>query len=153
MRLAIVAASALLVASSIHAQTAAPAPDLSTAAPIEGSWVYSTTASTEASFVNGSGQRQITVRCSVSTRRVTIAKPASGAAPFLNVWTTAQSRNLPASFNPSTGLLSADLSAWDPLLDAIAFSRGRVGIGVSGQPALVLPSWAEVARVIEDCRV
>ena len=80
-------------------------------------------------------------------------KPASGAAPFLNVWTTAQSRNLPASFNPSTGLLSADLSAWDPLLDAIAFSRGRVGIGVSGQPALVLPSWAEVARVIEDCRV
>lgn len=46
----------------------------------------------------------------------------------------------------------AELSARDPRLDQMAFSRGRVLVDVPGQPRLVLPSWPEVARVIEDCR-
>jgi len=83
---------------------------------------------------------------------VTIAKPATGAAPFLLLWTTSLSRSLPASFNPATARLSATLGAWDPLLDAFAFSHGRVGVTVSGLAPLVVPAWAEVARVIEDCR-
>ena len=40
----------------------------------------------------------------------------------------------------------------DPLLDAIAFSRGRFVIEQTGQPPLVLPPHAEIGRVIEDCR-
>jgi hypothetical protein len=69
------------------------------------------------------------------------------------VWTTAQTRSLPASFNPATGRLTATLSAYDPFLDAIAFSRGRIAVSVTGQPALILPAWADAARVVEDCRV
>lgn len=49
-------------------------------------------------------------------------------------------------------MLNADLSAYDPLLDAIIFSRGRIAVGIPGQPTLVLPAWAEAERVIEDCR-
>jgi len=158
MKLPIAAAFALLAASSLPAQTspqtAAPLPlDLSTATPIEGNWVYSTTASTEATFVNVSAQPQLTIHCSVATRQVTISKPAGGAAPLLSIWTSTQTRNLPASFDPATARLSATLSAWDPLLDAIVFSRGRIGVSVGGQPALVVPAWAELARVVEDCRV
>src|SRR3954469_20723696 len=154
MRFRVAAAFALIAGSSVNAQTVAPALDLSTAIPIAGSWIYSTTASgSEASFVNASAMPQLTLRCTRATRRVTIAKPASGAAPLLNVWTSAQTRALLASFNPATQRLSADVMAYDPLLDAIAFSRGRFGVSVSGTTPLVVPAWAEVARVIEDCRV
>ncbi len=158
MRVPIAAAFALIVAPSLEAQTAVPAPavaqDLSTATPVAGSWVYAQTAvGSEASFVNASALPQLTIRCTRATRRVTVARPASGAAPFLNVWTSAQTRNLAASFNPATQQISADVAPFDPLLDAMAFSRGRFGVSVSGAPALVVPAWAEVARVIEDCRV
>jgi hypothetical protein len=121
--------------------------------PIDGSWRYlPTTDGSEATFLNASAIPQVTVRCTRTTREVTISKPAGGAAPFLTVWTNSKTRNLPASFNPATTRISAATSAYDPLLDAIAFSRGRVGFEVSGQPALVVPAWAELTRVIEDCR-
>jgi hypothetical protein len=150
-----VAAFALIAASSLHAQTLAPASpiDLSTATPIAGSWTYSPAADgSEAVFLNASAQPQLIIHCSRAARRVTISRPAMAAAPFLFVWTSSQTRNLPASFNPAIARISAGLSAYDPLLDAIAFSRGRVGISVSGQAALVVPAGAEVARVVEDCR-
>jgi len=152
MRLPIAAALALIAASSLDAQTAMQ--DLGTATPVAGTWTYSSTSEgSEASFVNASALPQLVIRCVAATRRIGISKPASAAAPFLNVWTSAQTRALPASFNPTTQRLSAEVAGYDPLLDAIAFSRGRFGVSVVGQPALVLPAWAEPARVIEDCRV
>ena len=154
MRFRVAAAFALIAGSSVNAQTVAPALDLSTATPIAGSWIYSMTGNgSEASFVNASALPQLTIRCTRATRRVTISRPASGAAAFLNIWTSAQTRGLPASFNPATQRLSAEVAASDPLLDAIAFNRGRFGVSVSGAATLVVPAWAEVARVIEDCRV
>jgi hypothetical protein len=48
--------------------------------------------------------------------------------------------------------LTADFAAFDPLLDALAFSRGRFAVSVSGTPALVVPPWPEIARLVEDCR-
>ena len=169
MKHRIAAALALTTASSLHAQTTAPAPapapgpapapvappaipDLSTAVPTSGSWSYAATADgSEAVFLNPGAQPQVIIHCARTLRRVTISKTATSAAPFLSIWTSTQTRNLPASFNPATARLSADLAANDSLLDAIAFSRGRVGVGISGQ-LLVVPPWAEPARVIEDCR-
>ena len=83
---------------------------------------------------------------------MSIAKPATGAAPFLNVWTSSLTRSVASSFNPASARLTIDLAAADPLLDAIASSRGRIGFTVTGQPSLVVPAWAEAPRVIEDCR-
>lgn len=40
----------------------------------------------------------------------------------------------------------------DPLLDAIAFSRGRFAVQAAGLPTLYVPSWPEISRVVEDCR-
>jgi hypothetical protein len=42
--------------------------------------------------------------------------------------------------------------AADPLLDAMALSKGRFAVEVEGEPTLYIPSHAEVSRVIEDCR-
>lgn len=155
MRFTIAAAFALTAASSLHAQTVAPASptDFSIAPPLPGNWVYAARADgSEASFLDASGRPQLFVRCIRSTRQVTLARPATAAAPFLNIWTTSQTRNLPASYDPATYRLSARVTAYDPVLDAIAFSRGRFAVIVSGTTALIVPAWEEPARVIEDCR-
>ena len=51
----------------------------------------------------------------------------------------------------TAGGLEADFAARDPLLDQMAFSRGRFMLLAGGQAAIV-PAWPEVSRVIEDCR-
>jgi hypothetical protein len=151
MKLPILAALALIPLTSLQAQTVA---DYSTATPIGGSWSYVQTADgSEARFLNASALPQVTIHCTRATRRVSIAKPATAAAPFIAIWTSSQSRSAPASFNPATNRLTADFGAYDAFLDALVFSRGRAAFTVGAAPALVVPVWSEVSRVIEDCRV
>ena len=153
MRVFIAAALALIASTSLNAQTALPSADYTTATPLAGTWFYSPAPDgSEAMFLNTSAQPQFIIHCTRATRRVNLSRPAAGAAPFLFVWTSSDKRNLPASFKPATARLVAELPAFDPLLDAIAFSRGRFAIGVLGAPAAVLPTWPEPTRVIEDCR-
>jgi hypothetical protein len=153
MRSIIAAVLSVTAASVLNAQTSATIVDLTTATPIAGSWSYvATTDGTEATFTNASSFPQLWLRCTRATRRVSIARPASTAAPLLNIWTSSLTRGVPSSFNSATGRLTAELATDDPLLDAIATSRGRIGFSVGDQPALVVPAWAEAARVIEDCR-
>jgi hypothetical protein len=150
MRFAIAAALALAAASSLRAQAI---PDVSTATVLPGDWTFAfATGGSEATFTDSAGNQQLWVHCTRVTRRVSIAKRGTGATPFLQVWTSSMSRSAPASYNPATGRITIDLASYDPLLDAIASSRGRIGFGIANQPALVVPPWAEAARVIEDCR-
>ena len=152
MRVLLAAAiAALTIAAPLPAQPAAP--DLSAATPIPGRWSWTPTAAgSEATFLNSAGRAQLWLTCLRGARVVTVARPASGAAPLLMAWTSSQTRNLLASYNPATGRITAQIGATDPLLDALAFSRGRIGLGVSGTPPLVAPAWPEIARVVEDCR-
>ena len=150
MRTSIAAALALVVPSSLAAQ----AVDLSTATPLNGSWAYAAgTTGSEATFADASGNPQLWLQCTRATRRVTIARPATAAAPLISVWTSSLTRAVPSSFNPATRRLTIDFGAYDALLDAIASSRGRIAFTVGTQPSLVVPPWAEASRVIEDCRV
>jgi hypothetical protein len=147
-------AAALALAAQPTPADAPAASDLSYATPIAGSWAYAATADgSEATFSNASNQPQLTIRCTRSTRRVSILKPAPSAAPSLWVWTSSQVKSLPATFDSTTSRVSTDLWAYDAFLDAIASSRGRIGFSTSGLAALVVPPWPEVGRVIEDCRV
>jgi hypothetical protein len=150
MQFRIVAALALIAPTSLAAQAIA---DLSTATPIAGTWTYAATADgSEARFANTSAIPQVFIHCTRATRRISIAKPASAAAPSINVWTSSLTRGVASRFDPATGRLTIDLAASDPLLDAIASSRGRIGFSAAAQPPLVVPAWAEAARVVEDCR-
>lgn len=150
MRFAITAALALTAASALDAQIIA---DLSTATPIAGNWTYASTGdSSEARFIDASANPQLIVRCTHSTRQVTIAKAATAAAPSINVWTSSLTRSVPANYNAAAGQIAFSLTNYDPLLDALSNSRGRMGFSVGTQPALVVPAWPEIARVVEDCR-
>ena len=150
MHFKIAAALALLAASALPAQTVT---DLSTATPLAGSWSYALAGDgSEATFADAGGNAQLWLHCTRATRSVTIAKRASAAAPTMNVWSSSQVRSVASSFNPATGRLTIGLTNYDPLLDAISTSRGRFGVSVGNEVPLVVPAWAEAARVIEDCR-
>lgn len=149
----ITAALALAADATPNVAGSPVASNLEYVMPIAGAWAYSATADgSEATFTNQSGQPQLTIRCTRSTRRVALLKPGA-ASPALWVWTSSQSRSLPAIYDASSARVVAELGAYDPLLDAIASSRGRIGFSTSGLSALVVPPWANVGRVIEDCRV
>ena len=122
--------------------------------PILGSWSYAPAADgSEATFTDSSGHAQLTIRCTRSTRRIALMKTVTAASPSMWVWTSSEKKILPAAYDSAAGRVTADVGAYDSLLDAIAFSRGRIGFSTSGLEALVVPPWAEVGRVIEDCRV
>ena len=121
--------------------------------PIDGSWTYAAGSDgSQATFYNVSRQPQLTIHCTRSTRRIALLKPGA-AAPSLWVWTSSEKKSLAATYDASSARVRAELPAFDPLLDAMAASRGRIGFSTSGLEALVVPPWGDVGRVIEDCRV
>ena len=127
--------------------------DLDFVAPILGSWSYQAYAGgSHAAFTDTAVTQRLILRCNRASRTVSIVRTGvSAAAPTLSVWTTSTARALPSRFD-ATRTLTADLRATDPLLDAIAFSRGRFATGAAGLPMVAVPVWPEVSRVIEDCR-
>jgi len=146
----------LALAALAVAQTAPAAPiaNYSIALPVGGAWSYAAIADgSEARFTGASGAVQLALRCTRSVWRVTISKAASAPATSIFVWTTSVARTLAApGFDVMTGRLNVQLAAYDPLLDAMVSSRGRIAVGAGTAPALVVPPWPELARVVEDCR-
>lgn len=101
-----------------------------------------------ARFANGA----LVLRCDLSRRTVVLQRQgtAQGQAQIA-VLTTNGTRQLPATAQAGPAL-SVSFTPRDPLLDAIAFSRGRFAVETPGLPTLYVPSWPEIGRVVEDCR-
>ena len=100
------------------------------------------------------GAGLIVMRCNRVEGTVTLLVAADVAGPVpVTVTTTTLSRTVSAArmAGPSPAI-AATLPARDPLLDAMAFSRGRFAIAAPGIAALYVPNWPEVSRVVEDCR-
>lgn len=68
-----------------------------------------------------------------------------GGSGAMMVRTTSITRTL----GPASGAVRLDPR--DPLLDAMGYSRGRVAIE-QGAAMAIVPAWAEILRVVEDCR-
>ncbi|MEP9401373.1 hypothetical protein [Sphingomonas sp. VNH70] len=92
-----------------------------------------------------------TLACDTGSRRVTLTLASSRPAPgTLTIRTSSTQRSVPVQ--PAPGGVALTLGADDRLLDAIGFSRGRFVVEGAGVGRLVLPAWAEILRVTEDCR-
>ena len=118
-----------------------------------GGWVYRAAAdSTQAMCGPPAGGALFVVRCDRARREVSLWREgAAGGA--MTVRTSAGARSLPVSVQAQPRpYASSALPASDRLLDQIAFSRGRFTVEVPGTQMLVIPSWPEPARVVEDCR-
>ena len=110
-----------------------------------GDWTYS---AGTAVFMNV-GAPVLTVRCDAAGRLSLIRGGASGGSR-ITIRTSFGDRSLTAM--PAGPGLAATIAASDPLLDQIAYSRGRFLVESDGAPVLIVPAWPEPARVVEDCR-
>ena len=139
----------LLAAMFMAAASVAPAQVTPQAQPLSfdagkslaqspGQWLYLPGASgSESRFGN-----LLSVRCERAARTVVVQR--IGTTPSaLTIATSAVLRTLP---------VGGRIAASDPLLDAIAFSRGRFLVAGGAGGVLAVPSWPEAARSIEDCR-
>lgn len=118
-----------------------------------GSWSYRQDArGSVALFGRVGGDADFTIRCDRTRGRVYLSRRGD-AAGSLRIRTSSTMRKLDAL--PTGGApayLAVELEVRDPLLDAIGYSRGRFVVEGAGLPALAIPAWSELLRVIEDCR-
>ncbi len=141
-------------AAAAGAQTAPAAqPSFATAPFLPGAWSYrAIPGGSEAAFLDTAGTRRLVVQCALASRQVSLSLTSTVPAQSLFIWSSTASRTIAARYEPATFQVIAPLAARDPLLDAIAFSRGRFAVSVPGSLAVVLSSQPEPARAIEDCR-
>ena len=117
-----------------------------------GDWSYASDARGSTARYGRSGAPVLTLRCDRAARQVTFAIPErAGASETATVRTSSTARALGLR-SDGAGHQSLPLTANDPLLDAMGFSRGRFVIEQRGGATLVVPAWAEILRVAEDCR-
>jgi hypothetical protein len=131
-----------------------PAPASWEQAPVTpGNWSYARSAGgSTATFGSASSGAPLSVRCETAARRIVISRQglSPAAVPTLVIRTTFSAVTLPATITPQA--VEAARPATDPLFDQIAFSRGRFAVEGAGLPRIIAPPWAEISRVIEDCR-
>ena len=126
-----------------------------------GDWTYAVDAGETLALFGTSRSAAATtlvLSCDRASRRVSIGRMGEAAGQReMRIRTETADRTLTASAVPAAGtargpIIVAQLSANDPLLDAIAFSNGRFAVQVPGQTPVIAPAWPEITRVIEDCR-
>jgi hypothetical protein len=87
------------------------------------------------------------LRCDAPQRRILLVRTGAAAGSRITVRTTFAARVLEVGEGGASML-----SAADAFLDGLVSSRGRIAIEAAGLPALILPTWPEPARVVEECR-
>ena len=112
-----------------------------------GAWTVRLAAGSSEANYGEAGRPALTLRCDLVARRVRISRPDRPAGA-ITIITSSLTRTLAAP---------GELTVYDPLLDAIAFSRGRFVVMTPASTAaasdvLILPAWPEAARIAEDCR-
>lgn len=144
--------------------SAAPAPaptPTPTPRPFAGDWIDAPQTPGDWFYSNGAarfGPRQsealLVLRCERPARVVELVRlGAAPAATHMTIRTETMERDVAAT--PVGGPMPtvvARIQANDPLLDAMAFSRGRFAVEALGLATLYVPSYPEVTRAIEDCR-
>ncbi len=98
------------------------------------------------------GGSLFTMRCDTRNATVTLERRAQGAAGRVTMGITTMQETHTVTTEARQGYYVATLPARSPILDDMAFTRGRFALSTQGQPTLYIPSWTEVSRVIEDCR-
>jgi hypothetical protein len=115
-----------------------------------GNWTYHQEgAGSTALFASPVAGSLLTLRCDPAVGRISLLRSGVGQGA-MTVRTSYGATGWPATATPSGTL--ATRAASDAALDQIAYSRGRFAVEVQGLETLILPAWAEVGRVIEDCR-
>lgn len=143
------AAAPVTIAPPRQVATPAPAP-LAVGSVEPGSWSYGPISNgTRARFESGNAV-SLTFDCTggrLNVRAIRLNPSVPDTALTLRATSTV--RTVAVAGGNAFG--AAQLDVRDPLLDALAFSRGKFAIAIDGRERWY-PAWPEVARVVEDCR-
>jgi hypothetical protein len=129
------------------------------AAQTPGSWTYRADPGGSAARFGLPGAAPLLVmRCDKGRPAVVIERESFGTGTLPAAITTSSAARqlsavpLQAGAQNAAMLFEIAFNPADPLLDSMAFSRGRFMVEMSGAATLSLPAWAEIGRLIEDCR-
>jgi hypothetical protein len=119
-----------------------------------GDWVYRADERGSIGYFGETGKNAIvTLRCDKARGRMYLSRAGALIEPQITVRTSSASKTLPAaSAGGNPPFVAAELMPLDPILDAITYSRGRISIEAGGHMNIAIPVWAEIGRIIEDCR-
>ena len=118
-----------------------------------GAWVYRRDERGSIALYGTAGaDALVTLRCDKARARVFLSR-ASDVGGTMTVRTSSTSKGV--TVQPTGGkpaYAASELAVGDPILDAMAFSRGRIALELSGAQNIAIPVWSEIGRVVEDCR-
>jgi hypothetical protein len=157
------------VAPPPPAQRAAPAPPPVAATPAPtprlsadwndwpfavGDWAYRRDDRGSTAVFGPTGQNVVvSLRCDLQNRRIYVSREATAPGQRIVIRTSSSMKEFAAQATGGTpAYLASEIMPMDAILDAMAFSRGRILLETDGHPQLILPAWAEIARIVEDCR-
>ncbi len=123
----------------------------------KGEWVYRHDERGSIALFGETGRdAQFLVRCDTPRRRIFISRAGTVSNADSAAMTIYTSSGRKAFTVRPTGAAPAyvavEIDPREAHLDAMAFSRGKFLVALPGRPHLVVPNWAELGRVVEDCR-
>lgn len=119
----------------------------------QGDWVYRQDERGSIAMFGAVGANAlVTLRCDRSRRAIFLAREGRGAGPIVVRSSSAMKEFVGAPTGGTPPYIATEIAPRDPILDAMAFSRGRIAITVAGQAPIAIPSWPEITRITEDCR-
>jgi hypothetical protein len=121
-----------------------------------GDWVYRSDDRGSIALFGPSGRDAIvTLRCDRARGRLFFSRAAQvadggGTMTIRSSSAMKQFTAQPSGGNPA--YLAVEIAPSDSFLDAIVFTRGRIAVEAAGQPRIAIPVWAEIGKIVEDCR-
>jgi hypothetical protein len=94
----------------------------------------------------------ITLRCDRARRAIFLAREGLSVGRIVVRTSSAMKEFAGSPTGGTPPYIATEIAPNDPILDAMALSRGRIAINVAGQTPIAIPSWAEITRIVEDCR-
>ena len=113
-----------------------------------GDWSYARTSGVSEARYGAPGGARLTLICDPRAGQIRLGWPGAAAGPVTVRTTYGDTVRQSQVTNAGAQIIFA---ARDPLLDQIAYSRGRFMLAAGGE-TLIAPVWPEISRVIEDCR-
>ena len=119
-----------------------------------GDWIYrQDDRGSLALFGTPNADAVVTLRCDKARQRIYLARAGSGSGSIVIRSSSMMKEFVGAPTGGALPFIATEIMPRDPILDAMIFSRGRIALEVTGQMPLAIPSWPEIGRVVEDCRV
>lgn len=119
-----------------------------------GDWVYRRDERGSIGLFGVAGKNAaVTLRCDLQRRRIYLGREGAGTGGKMVIRSSSAMKEFAASpTGGATAYLASEILPSDPILDAMAYSRGRIAIEADGQQPIAIPSWAEITKIVEDCR-